>query len=334
MIPVCTALGNYDIVLQNGALSQIGTLLDLDRKVLIVTDDGVPSQYGEAVAKASKTPVTVTIKQGEASKCMAQFENLLAVMLQNDFTRKDCVVAVGGGVVGDLSSFAASCYMRGIDFYNVPTTLLSQVDSSIGGKTAVDFNGVKNIIGAFYQPKRVVIDPETLRTLDERQLHAGLTEAVKMAITNDAQLFEIIENSADLQNDLPEIIARALNVKKTVVEEDPTEKGLRRVLNFGHTIGHAVESAANGALLHGECVALGMLPLCDAKMRSRVIAVLKKYDLPTEITFKTEDLMPYLMHDKKRAAAKIITVLSDEIGTFRFCEMSPDEILSRVEEEK
>ena len=252
-------------------------------------------------------------------------------MLDKSFTRGDCVVAVGGGVVGDLSGFAASCYMRGVDFYNIPTTLLSQVDSSIGGKTAIDFGGVKNIVGAFYQPKKVIIDPEVLETLSRRQLMAGLAEAIKMAATNDAELFELIENSADLTTDLPQIIYRALMIKKSVVEQDPRETGLRKVLNFGHTIGHAVESFSAGKLLHGECVALGMIPMSGDNAAARIKSVLEKYGLPSKIGQSAEELMPFLKHDKKMASDGIAAVIVDEIGSFRLCRMSADEILSRLE---
>ncbi len=331
LIPVRHQTGGYDIVLENGMLKRVGEYLDLERKVLVVTDSGVPAVYADTVAAACKNAVKVCFPAGEKSKNIGQFEALLSVMLQNGFSRKDCVVAVGGGVVGDISGFAASCYMRGIDFYNIPTTLLSQVDSSIGGKTAVDFDGVKNIVGAFYQPKRVLIDPETLLTLDRRQLHAGLAEAIKMAVTGDAKLFALIESSTDLFRDLPEIIRQALLIKKSIVEEDPQEMGLRKVLNFGHTIGHAVESRAEGEWLHGECVAAGMLPFSSSQVLERLIPVLKKYDLPTEIPFSAEQLLPYLIHDKKKTAKGIATVLSDVIGTYRFETLLPQEILSRLD---
>ena len=221
--------------------------------------------------------------------------------------------------------------MRGVDFYNIPTTLLSQVDSSIGGKTAIDFGGVKNIVGAFYQPKKVIIDPEVLETLSSRQLMAGLAEAIKMAATNDSELFSLIERSDDLTADLPEIIYRALMIKKSVVEQDPRETGLRKVLNFGHTIGHAVESFNAGRLLHGECVALGMIPMSGENAAARIIAVLKKYGLPTEIEQTADELIPFLKHDKKMGADGISAVVVDEIGEFRLCRMSADEILSRLE---
>ena len=181
IIKVSTDTHPYDIVLENGALSRISEYLDLKRKVLVVTDSGVPSEYAETVASESLCPVTVTIPSGENSKNIDTFSRLLSVMLENGFTRHDCVVAVGGGVVGDIGGFAAATYMRGIDYYSIPTTLLSQVDSSIGGKTAIDFGGVKNSVGAFYQPAKVVIDPSALRTLPERHIHAGLAESVKMA---------------------------------------------------------------------------------------------------------------------------------------------------------
>lgn len=330
-VPVKTDTWDYDIVLEPGAIEKAGELLDLNRRTLIVTDSGVPVRYAETVAAQCKDAVIVTIPQGEQSKCFDEFKHLLQEMLDASFTRSDCVVAVGGGVVGDLSGFAASCYMRGVDFYNIPTTLLSQVDSSIGGKTAIDFGGVKNIVGAFYQPRKVVIDPDVLKTLSRRQLMAGLAEAIKMAATNDAELFSLIERSADLTADLPEMIYRALMIKKSVVELDPRETGLRRVLNFGHTIGHAVESFNAGRLLHGECVALGMIPMSGENAAMRIRAVLKKYGLPTEIEQTADELLPFLKHDKKTGADGISAVVVDEIGKFRLCRMSADEILSRLE---
>ena len=318
-------------MLEPGAIKKAGELLNLNRRVLVVTDSGVPAQYAETVAAQCGEAAIVTIPQGEQSKCFDELRHLLSEMLDKSFTRVDCVVAVGGGVVGDLSGFAASCYMRGVDFYNIPTTLLSQVDSSIGGKTAIDFGGVKNIVGAFYQPKKVIIDPEVLETLSRRQLMAGLAEAIKMAATNDAELFELIENSADLTADLPQIIYRALMIKKNVVEQDPRETGLRKVLNFGHTIGHAVESFNAGKLLHGECVALGMIPMSGDNAAARIRSVLEKYGLPSKIGQSAEELMPFLKHDKKMASDGIAAVIVDEIGSFRLCRMSADEILSRLE---
>ena len=331
IIPVNADNGCYDIVLERGSLKKAGQLLELDRRVLVVTDEGVPPEYAGCVASRCREAIVVTVPRGEGSKSFEQLERLLSAMLEASFTRGDCVVAVGGGVVGDLSGFAASCYMRGIDFYNIPTTLLAQVDSSVGGKTAVNFGGVKNIGGAFYQPKKVIIDPETLKTLERRQLMAGLAEAIKMAATSSAELFEIIEKSEDLDADLPEIIRRSLCIKRDVVEQDPKENGLRRILNFGHTVGHAVEGFNKGKLLHGECVALGMPPMCGGEALERVTKGLKKYGLPTEIEQSADELMPYLKHDKKMTADLVKVVLVDKIGQFRICDMRPEDILGSLE---
>ena len=171
---------SYDIIVERGILENASSFLNLNRRVLVVTDSGVPAQYAQTVANQCKNGIIFTVEQGEDSKSLDVFEKLLKSMLENNFSRKDAVVAVGGGVVGDLSGFAASAYMRGIDFYNIPTTLLSQIDSSIGGKTAINFGGVKNIVGAFYQPKKVLIDPSLLKTLPKRQVSNGLADAFEI----------------------------------------------------------------------------------------------------------------------------------------------------------
>lgn len=321
-MPVKTSVGSYDIVLCRGSLDDVGELLELDRKVLVVTDTGVPAEYSQKVASKCTSPVVLTIEQGEASKTLSTFELLLRTMVENGFTRSDCVVAVGGGVIGDLSGFAASAFMRGIDFYNIPTTLLSQVDSSIGGKTAVDFMGIKNIVGAFYPPKRVIIDPDTLKTLSKRQISNGLAESVKMSLTNDKVLFELFENEDAFEN-LDTVIYRSLLIKKRVVEEDEKESGLRRVLNFGHTLAHAVETA-NGMenLYHGECVAIGMVPMCSPEVRSRLLPVLKKLDLPYEFSGEdVETIISACSHDKKLTGKDITVVYVSSAGSFEFKKM-------------
>lgn len=315
---ICMNLGeeSYDIVVERGSLKKIDKYLNLDRRVLVVTDTGVPREYAETVASLCKEGHICTVKMGEESKSIKVLERLLQTMLDSGFSRKDCVVAVGGGVVGDLSGFAASAYMRGIDFYNIPTTLLSQIDSSIGGKTAINFGGVKNIVGAFYQPKKVIIDPQLLNTLTERQFSNGLSEAIKMSLTSDEVLFNIIENN-DIKSNIDEIIIRSLKIKKSVVEQDTKEAGIRKILNFGHTIGHGIESSEGmKELYHGECVALGMIPMCSAAIRSRVVNVLKKCNLYRELEYDWEKITEAAFHDKK-ADGDIVTVTSvNEIGTY------------------
>lgn len=323
-ISVKTMLSEYSVVLERGGLNKIGELLNLNRKVLIVTDDGVPAIYSQKVANASKTPVTVTVPQGEKSKQMDTLNILLKSMVENDFTRSDCVVAVGGGVVGDMAGFAASIFMRGIDFYNIPTTVLSQVDSSIGGKTAIDFMGYKNLVGAFYPPKKVVIDPETLKTLPKRQISNGLAESVKMSLTNDAELFDIFEKQDVWQDSvLDKIIERSLLIKKDVVEKDEREGGLRKILNFGHTLAHAIESI-NGMekYYHGECVAIGMLPMCSDDIKPRLSAVLKKLSLPTCLEGNAEQLIDACRHDKKAFGDNITIVTVSKIGEFEMKNIS------------
>ena len=325
IISTKTSCGEYDIILKRGALNEVGQLLNLNRKVLIVTDDGVPAEYAQKVSDASLNPTTVTIPQGEQSKQMDTLTLILKTLVQNDFTRSDCVVAVGGGVVGDMSGFAAAIFMRGIDFYNIPTTVLSQVDSSIGGKTAIDFMGYKNLVGAFYPPKRVIIDPETLKTLPQRQISNGLCEALKMSLTSDPELFEIFENS-DIEASIDTIIERSLLIKKSVVEQDEHESGLRKILNFGHTIAHAIESINEmEKYYHGECVAIGMIPMCSESVKSRVLPVLEKLNLPTVLEESADSIIEACKHDKKAFGENITIVTIDKIGEFKlenitFCE--------------
>lgn len=307
---------SYDIIIKRGALARIGQLVNLGRRVLVVSDEGVPQQYRDTVLAQCGHGVPVVLPQGEASKSIACFERLMNVMLEHGFTRSDAVLALGGGVIGDLAGFAAACYMRGIAFINCPTTTLSQIDSSIGGKTAVNLEGAKNTVGAFYQPCLVVIDPDTLDTLSARHFANGLAEAVKAGVIADPDLFELFE-TGDVHADIEEIICRSLVVKKNVVEKDERENGLRAVLNFGHTIGHAIESV-NGLkkLYHGECVALGMLPMTQTPpLRRRLRAVYKKLGLRSRIRYDGEAICGFIRHDKKMGADGVVTIVrAPELG--------------------
>ena len=335
VIHVELGVSSYDIELSRGALARAGELINLDRKIMVVTDHGVPAEYADTVRNLAKEGHQITVPEGEESKCFANLEYILAAMLNAGFTRKDAVVAVGGGVVGDLAGFAASMYMRGIDFYNIPTTLLSQVDSSIGGKTAVDFHGYKNVIGAFYQPKKVIIDPNVLATLDGRQVAAGMAEAIKMSLTSDAEMFEMLEKAEDIYSDIDTVIEKALLIKKHVVECDEKEAGLRKILNFGHTVGHGIESARGGYFYHGECVALGMLPMCSDEVRARLIPVLRKAGLPTELKLYEDDLrevMAAVSHDKKSAVGGIDAVLVHEVGSFEIKKLTLPEIEEKTKQ--
>lgn len=321
---------SYDIVIERGALKRAGELFDLKRKVLVVTDSAVPYEYSEQIMSMCSEPFLIVIQQGEKSKNFDNYKLLLETMLENGFTRTDTVVAVGGGVVGDLAGFAASTYMRGIDFYNVPTTVLSQVDSSVGGKTAVDFGEFKNTVGSFYQPKKVLIDFDVLKTLDKRQFSNGLAESVKMAVTFDEDLFSTIENE-DIEQNLEKIISRSIELKKQVVEKDEKESGLRKVLNFGHTIGHAIESSFNDdKMFHGECVAVGMMAMCEGKAAERLTKVLKKLSLPTKADFDVQRAVDSVRHDKKFAGDMITVITVGKIGSYEMKTMSTEDIIKTI----
>ena len=309
----------YDISLGKNCLTSAPEVFNLNRKVFILTDSGVPSEYAEAIAGVCSDSTVMCVEMSESAKSFAVLQSVLEKMLEFGISRSDCLVAVGGGVIGDLGGFAASIYMRGIDFYNVPTTLLSMVDSSIGGKCAVNLSGVKNIVGAFHQPRGVLIDTNTLLTLPKKHFSNGLAEVIKMALTCDKELFEMIE-SMDYDtalNNIHEIIFSAINIKKRVVEIDEKEAGLRRVLNFGHTLGHAIEAENyKSDLYHGECVALGMIPLLSTNVYKRVVDVLNKYDLPTSYNGKLDDVIKHIAHDKKCQGNMLNIIKVEKIGDF------------------
>ena len=323
---------SYDIILKRGALKNLSALINLNRKVFIVTDSGVPAQYAETVRAQCKEGLVYTVPQGEGSKSLAVYQKLLEAMLEAGFGRGDAVVAVGGGVVGDLAGFVAATYMRGVDFVNCPTTTLSQIDSSIGGKVAVDLGRTKNIVGAFWQPKLVVVDPDTLATLPRRHFVNGLAESVKMSLTCDAELFQMFE-TCDVDAELETIIRRSLLIKKSVVERDETEQGLRAILNFGHTLGHGIEAVKGiggrrkTGLYHGECVALGMLPMIeDRQLQKRTRAVLRKLGLPCRASYNKEKVLSYMLHDKKARGGSITLVKVPGLGCSRLDKVPVSEL--------
>ena len=306
----------YDIYLERGVLKNADKILNLNRKCLIVTDSGVPEEYAEKISLLCAEPTVVTIKKGEASKSFDNYKYLCETLLKNGFTRTDCAIAVGGGVVGDLTGFAAATFMRGIDFYNIPTTLLSQVDSSIGGKVAINLNNVKNIVGAFHQPKCVLIDPDVLSTLPKRQISNGLAEAFKMSLTSDTSLYQIFKDGKAFEQ-IEKVIELSLRIKADVVVKDEKESGLRKILNFGHTLGHGIEAEEElNGLYHGECVAIGMIPMCGDKIRNDVIDILDSICLPTEITGDLEKILEAATHDKKCDGKDISVIRVEEVGSF------------------
>ncbi len=306
---------SYPIVLEKGCLAQVKNYLDTTRKSFVISDEGVAQKWKDQLMSQLEDAVLFVVPQGEVSKSFVWYEACLKEMLKQGFHRKDQVIALGGGVVGDLAGFVAASYMRGIDFIQIPTTTLSQIDSSIGGKVAINVDGIKNCVGAFWQPKLVLIDPQTLSTLPKRHVINGLIEALKAGCIQDEELFRIFEEE-EIESHLEEIILRSLNMKKRIVEEDETEQGIRKILNFGHTIGHAIESSQNGKLYHGEAVGLGMLLITeDETIRSRIKKCLLKLEAPAEINVNAKQLFELILMDKKAQKQSIDVISVHKIGS-------------------
>ena len=327
---------SYPVYITKGNIEEIIDLINIrSRKVLIVTDTNIPSKYINEVRSEALESYVIKIQAGEENKSIDSYLKIMDALSTNTFTRTDAIVALGGGVVGDLAGFASSTYMRGIDFYNIPTSLLAMVDSSIGGKTAIDYKDTKNIIGSFYQPKAVLIALNTLKTLPERELHNGLVESIKIAACFNKDLFERIEKTSDLYNDLLYIIHSSLEIKANVVRKDEKEKGLRKVLNFGHSLGHVFEilsKQTSSPLLHGEAVGIGMLYYSSDNVKERIKNVLEKYNLPTKlndelkVVITKDNLIKKLSLDKKIINGKLNAVYVKEIGEFEFLSLEIDKI--------
>lgn len=321
---------SYPIYIERGGIEKIKECIPCDRKIAIITDSGVPTKWVKIVQAQCPNSFVCTIPQGEASKCFEQYKNLLEQMIQHDMSRKDAIIAVGGGVVGDLSGFVAASYMRGIDFYNIPTTILSQVDSSVGGKVAIDMGSYKNIVGAFWQPKAVIIDPNVLSTLSLRQQHNGLCEALKMGfILDDSLVCEFEKDTLDIDK----IITRSIELKKEVVEQDERESNLRKILNFGHTIGHAIEGAYGlNTYLHGECVAMGMLFFINnTELKQRALHIYDKLNIPKVPTYDVDTLMEYIAHDKKTSHSSVSTIQIETSGSYLIKDISLTDIKKVLE---
>lgn len=303
------------------------------RKLCIVTDSNVGELYADEVKneleKTGNAVFVYTFRAGEASKNLNTVEDVYEYLIINKFDRKDMIVALGGGVVGDLAGFTAATYLRGIDFIQVPTSLLAQVDSSIGGKTGVDFRAYKNMVGAFHQPRLVYMNLSVLGSLSERLFNSGFGEIIKHGFIRDKEYYTWLkENIQHIKSHdydaLENMIAISCNIKRRVVELDPTEKGDRALLNFGHTLGHAIEKLKNFELYHGECVVLGMVAALEISRTRQLISdaeyedatnTFKAYNFPVTVDgISVEDVIKVSKNDKKMDAGKIKFILLDRIG--------------------
>ena len=324
----------YDIKIEKGIFDRSGELvseLHSPCKIAVITDSNVGPLYGERLLTSLKnngfTPTLITIDAGEASKSIDVLTRLYGEILTFGLTRSDLIIALGGGVVGDLTGFCASTLLRGIPFIQIPTTLLSQVDSSVGGKVAVNLPQGKNLVGAFYQPKLVIIDPLCLETLTDRNFSDGMAEVIKYGVILDEELFEKIEKApsrAEIMNIIEYIVHRSCDLKRMVVEEDELDTGGRMILNFGHTFGHAIEKKYNFSdYTHGEAVAAGMVMAAqygEAKeitpkgTSTRIAELVEKFNLPSKTEIDQHSLLDAVKVDKKGEGNLVSLVLPKKIG--------------------
>jgi 3-dehydroquinate synthase len=319
-------MGEYDVI-----VGDVGHAFSVTNSI-IATDENIAKLHAETISNLNIK--TIVVPAGEEHKNLQTVSYLWKSFLENGLDRKSTVIALGGGVIGDMTGFAASTYMRGIDWIAVPTTLLSMVDASLGGKTGFDLPEGKNLIGAFHPPKLVLADVQFLKTLPERELISGMAEVVKHGIISDPELFNLCNNGLDWAKDnLEEIVKRAMAVKIKVIEEDPYEKGFRAALNLGHTVGHAIELVSKFNLRHGEAIAIGMA--VEAKYSARVglasrgvveaiESVLKKINLPTQIPteLSKEEIIKAMRVDKKKNAKSIRFALPVDIGKVELVDVS------------
>jgi len=326
---------SYTVRVGGGLLAQLGALahetLPERSSCAVLTDSNVAPLYAqtalESLRAAGKKPVLITVPAGEASKSLLVAQDVLGEMARAGLDRKSFLVALGGGVIGDLGGFCAAIYQRGIPYVQVPTTVLSQVDSSVGGKTGVNLPDAKNMVGSFHQPVLVLADTDTLKSLHKREFNEGFAEIIKHAGIRDAAMYAAIDEVADGRGDLAELIRRNIAIKARIVEEDEFEtKGLRALLNYGHTLGHAIEAAAGyGQLLHGEAISLGLraaswlsmrLGGLSAESHARMMQLLKKFELPLVLgaEFEREELLRIARMDKKFEKGRIRFVLLRAAG--------------------
>lgn len=317
---------SYKIIIGYNILKEISAYYSLDKKVLVISDDGVPSFYYEEILSTIKNGYKFIIKQGETSKNIDNYYLINKFLLENEFDRNDLIIAVGGGVVIDLSAFVASTYKRGIDVINVPTSTLAMIDSSVGGKNGINFNSVKNILGTFYQPKLVLIDLNTLKTLDKRNYNNGLVEALKAGLIMDKEILPLFK---DYKNNILDIIIKSLKVKIRVVEQDEKEKGLRKILNFGHTIGHAIE--VKKKILHGEAVAKGMLYVLNKKYQKEIKEILNTLEIDVDYNVDI-DAINLIKNDKKREDKYLDLIVVEEIGSAKIKKVTIEEIENLLKE--
>lgn len=345
----------YDIVFASdfsGLLEELKDFNIEERKIAVIADSNTASLFGEEVRKIlegnCKKAILHSFPAGEEHKTLDTVKGIYKKLIEEKLDRKDLLIALGGGVVGDITGYTAATYLRGVDFIQIPTTLLAQCDSSIGGKTGVDFDGYKNMVGAFYMPKLVYMNIGTLKTLDGRQFYSGFAEVMKHGLIKDAMFYEwLLDNLYEIQDREPdvleEMVMRSCTIKKLVVEKDPKEQGDRALLNFGHTIGHAIEKYKNFEMLHGECVALGAVAAAFISWKHNWLSMEEYYEIrdmfvPFHLPITVDDIEPeeilaLTKSDKKMTAGQIRFVLLKKVGKAVIdTTVSDEDILNAVRE--
>lgn len=332
----------YDVLIGAGLLQNLGDqLLNTLKKtcqIAIISDSNVYPIYGKAVTEqlsaAGYQVIHYVFLAGESSKNAATYIKILNFLAENKITRNDAVLALGGGVTGDMTGFAAATYLRGIDFIQVPTTLLAMVDSSVGGKTAIDLPIGKNLVGAFYQPRLVVCDLNTLRTLPASVFCDGCAEVIKYGVLYDSNLFDHLA-ATGLAFDKEAVISRCVELKRDVVSEDEFDTGARQKLNLGHTIGHGIEAQSNFAITHGQAVAIGMAIVSKAgckEIYDQLTAVLQKFNLPFKTDFTAKQLYTSALSDKKRSGGTVNLIIPEAIGKCNIVAVPVTQLETFIEE--
>lgn len=332
----------YDVIIGKGLIDEIGKYffqMLFDTRVMLVSDDNVYPLYGERVKASLESEgfnvTTYVIPHGEKSKSITQYADLLEAMNRAHIGRTDTVVALGGGVVGDLAGFAAATYQRGTVFVQVPTTLLAAVDSSVGGKTAVNLENAKNQVGCFYQPSLVLCDIDTLNTLPENEYRNGCAEIIKYGMITDPDLFDAIDDTP-VKDNYEDIISRCVSIKRDFVVADEFDNGKRMMLNFGHTFGHAVEACSGYRIPHGEAVAIGMVSItksaavngyCTEETFERLCTLVEKYGLPEDIGFSSDEMLASILSDKKNIGGRVRLIVPQRIGRCVVKEMFGDDLV-------
>ena len=333
---------SYDVIIGSNLLDNIGQQLNFTLKkvckIAIISDSNVFPLYGsivsESLANSGFEVISYTFPAGESSKTADTYLEILNFLAENQLTRSDAILALGGGVTGDMAGFAAATFLRGIPYIQVPTSLLAMVDSSVGGKTAIDLPAGKNLVGAFYQPRIVICDLNTLNTLPESVFCDGCAEVIKYGVLYDAKLFAHLE-SEGLAFDQEAVISRCIELKRNVVTEDEFDNGARQKLNLGHTIGHGIEAQSNFAVTHGQAVAIGMAIISKAHCKtiySRLVSVLQKFNLPTATDFTAKQLFASALSDKKRSGGTVNLIVPENIGECKIIPTPIDELESLIEE--